>query len=50
MKSLQTSAQRRNGEALALCKHLIRFNREEDMKSRGDIVDKRCGLKKDQDR
>ena len=50
MKSLQTSAQRRNGEALALCKHLIRFNREEDMKSRGDRVDKRCGLKKDQDR
>ena len=39
VRSLQTRAQRRNGESLALCKHLVRFHREEDMRKSGDTAE-----------
>jgi hypothetical protein len=42
VRSLQTRAQQRNGESLALCKHLVRFHREEDMRKSGDTAEEKC--------
>jgi len=40
VRNLQTRAQQQNGEVL-LCKHLVRFHREEDMRKSGEAAEEK---------